>query len=395
MDPVPVAINVNENPYPVPESVTRHISESIARVLPGLNRYPDREFTRLREHLAAYLNGVLLARIDGQHRSLAADAEGAASEMDRADRLLGDKLLTPDHIWAANGSNEVLQHILQAFAGPGRRVLGFPPTYSMHPIITRGVGAEWVEAERAAGYAITAEVAVAAIERERPDVTFFCAPNNPTGTPVDLDVIARAYNATDGIVVVDEAYAEFMPVGAPSALELLPGRPRLIVSRTMSKAFAFAGVRLGYFAAHPSVADAARLVRLPYHLSAMTQAAACAALECAPTMLEQVDAIRVQRDRLETGLRELGYAPYPSAANFVLASGFTDPHATFSALRERGILVRDIGIPNCLRITAGTPEETTAVLRALADLRGDDAVPSGSERGGDAVTARTPADPTE
>jgi len=206
------------------------------------------------------------------------------------------------------------------------------------------------------------------IEKTEPDIVFLCSPNNPTGTSVSLATIEAAYEATDGIVVVDEAYAEFAPDDVPSAITLLEGRPRLLVSRTMSKAFAFAGARVGYLAADPAVTDALRLVRLPYHLSALTQAAAVAALRHTSEMLAMVDDIRGQRDRLEVELLKLGYTVWPSAANFVLAGGFDDPNATFEALLARDILVRDIGIAGHLRITAGTEAETTALLDALASL---------------------------
>jgi histidinol-phosphate aminotransferase len=206
------------------------------------------------------------------------------------------------------------------------------------------------------------------VQRTNPDLVFLCAPNNPTGTPLSLDTIEAVYNASTGIVVVDEAYAEFAPVGAPSALTLLPGRPRLLVSRTMSKAFAFAGARVGYLAADPAVTDALRLVRLPYHLSALTQAAANAALAHSAEMLAMVDEIRGQRDRLVVELAKLGYTPHRSWSNFVLFGGVADPHATFSALLAEGILIRDVGIPNHLRVTAGTEAETTAFLEAITRL---------------------------
>ena len=336
---VRVALNVNENTHPIPEPVARHIVESLARAVLTVNRYPDREFTQLRESLADYLGHGL----------------------------------APEQIWAANGSNEIIQQLLQAFGGPGRSVLGFPPTYSMHSIIAAGTGTTWIAAERDAGFEISPETAVAAIEKHQPDLVFFCAPNNPTGTPLPLATIEAAYAASDygdrrALIVVDEAYAEFMPKGAPSALTLLPGRERLVVSRTMSKAFAFAGARVGYLAADAAVADALRLVRLPYHLSAFTQAAAIAALDHAPEMLAMVDEIAGQRDRLLEELPALGYRAWPSAANFVLFDGVADPHATFLALLERDILVRDVGIPNSLRVTAGTEHETTAFLEALASV---------------------------
>ncbi|MCS0499332.1 histidinol-phosphate transaminase [Protaetiibacter mangrovi] len=328
------ALNVNENTHPIPEDVARDIVESLARAVLTANRYPDREFTTLRESLAAYLGHGL----------------------------------GPEQLWAANGSNEIIQQLLQAFGGPGRSVLGFPPTYSMHPIITAGVGSTWVAAERDADYEISPETAVRAIEQHRPDLVFLCAPNNPTGTALPLETIAAAYEATDGIVFVDEAYAEFMPKGQPSALTLLPGRERLVVSRTMSKAFAFAGVRLGYLAADPAIADALRLVRLPYHLSALTQAAAVAALSHAPEMLAMVDDIAFQRDRMVAELPSLGFHPWPSEANFVLFDGVEDPQATFRALLERDILIRDVGIPHALRVTAGTAAETDFFLESLASV---------------------------
>ncbi|MBN9606924.1 MAG: histidinol-phosphate transaminase [Actinomycetales bacterium] len=342
------ALNVNENTHPVPEEVARHVVESLAHAVLGLNRYPDREFTVLREHLAGYLAARVPAEV----------APG------------------PERIWAANGSNEIIQQTLQAFGGPGRRVLGFPPTYSMHSIIVRGTGTEWVTAERDADYALSAPTAVAAVRRESPDLVFLCAPNNPTGTPLPLEVIEAVYAATDGMVFVDEAYAEFMPDGAPSALTLLPGRERLIVSRTMSKAFAFAGARVGYLVADPAVVDALRLVRLPYHLSALTQAAAVAALEHAERMLATVDDIRLQRDRLLAELPRLGYRAYDSWANFVLFGGLDDPEATFEALLADDVLVRDVGIPGALRVTAGTEEETGYFLERLAALG-----PGGARRG--------------
>lgn len=337
--PARVALNVNENTHPIPELVARDIVESLAAAVLSANRYPDREFTELRESLARYLN-----------------EETPTAE------------LTEDNLWAANGSNEVLQQILQAFGGPGRSVLGFVPTYSMYPLLAAGTGTRWIAGARDDDYTLSPATVTEWIEREQPDLVFLCAPNNPTGTPLYLETIEAAYAATSGIVVVDEAYFEFAPSEQRSAVSLLEGRERLLVSRTMSKAFAFAGVRLGYLAADKAVTDALRLVRLPYHLSVLTQAAATAALRHSGEMLAMVDDIRTQRDRIVAELPSLGYTPHESWANFVLFGGVDDPHATFEALLDRDVLIRDVGIPNHLRVTAGTKAETTAFLTALAEL---------------------------
>lgn len=331
---LPVALNVNENTHPVPSEVADDILDAVAHALRDVNRYPDREFTALRESFADYLGNGL-------------------------DR---------EQIWAANGSNEVLQHLLQAFGGPGRTAMGFAPTYSMYPLLTRSTGATWIAGTREHDFSLTAESAAEQVDRERPDIVFLCAPNNPTGTPLRLDVVEAVYAATDGIVIVDEAYEEFAPRDEPSAVSLLPDRPRLVVSRTMSKAFAFAGARVGYLAADPAVVDALRLVRLPYHLSALTQAAATAALAHAETMLSMVDEIVAQRDRISATVSALGYVAHESWTNFVLFGGVDDPAATWKGLYDRGVLIRDVGIPHHLRVTAGTADETTAFLDALASV---------------------------
>lgn len=332
-EPVPVSLNVNENTHPIPDDVAADIVSALTQAVRGVNRYPDREFLVLRDALAGYLGHDLTAA----------------------------------ELWAANGSNEVLQQVLQAFGGPGRTLLSFTPTYSMYPLLASGTDTEWVPVPRPADYALTLEAVVAALGERQPDIAILCGPNNPTGTPLDPEVITAAYDAFDGMLIVDEAYQEF-DAEHESAVSLLPGRHRLLVSRTMSKAFAFAGVRLGYLAADPAVIDALRLVRLPYHLSALTQAAAIAAIRHSDEMLATVADIRAQRDRLKAALTDLGYRVHPSGSNFLLVGGFADPTATFDALRERGILIRDLGIPGHLRITAGTEAETTTLIDAIAAL---------------------------
>ncbi|WP_460967537.1 histidinol-phosphate transaminase [Pedococcus soli] len=340
---VPVRLNTNESSYPVPPDVVADITARVAAVAPDLNRYPDREFTDLRTALAAYLSSTT----------------GVALE--------------PAQLWAGNGSNEVLQHLVLAFGGPDRTALGFTPAYSMHPLISTGVGTTWVDGLRGQGtdapFDLTVASAVEQVRAHQPHVVFLCSPNNPTGTALPLDVVEAVYAAAErAVVVVDEAYAEFARPGTPSALTLLEGRPRLVVTRTMSKAFAFAGGRLGYLAADPALVDALRLVRLPYHLSAPTQAIALAALAHADQMLGTVEVIKEQRDRMVAELAALGYDPVASDANFVLFGGLVDAAATWRALLDRGVLVRDVGIPHYLRVTAGTPAETDAFLAAVAEI---------------------------
>ena len=338
---VPVRLNTNENSYPLPPSVVAEITASAAEVAAGLNRYPDREFTDLRTALAAYLSS-------------------------------SGTLVDPPQVWAGNGSNEVLQHIVLAFGGPGRTALGFTPAYSMHPIISASVGTTWVDGLRGQGgsaFDLSVESAVAQVREHDPHLVFLCSPNNPTGTALGLDVVEAVYAAAErAVVVVDEAYDEFARPGTPSALTLLEGRPRLVVTRTMSKAFAFAGGRLGYLAADPAFVDALRLVRLPYHLSSPTQAIALAALRHAPEMLGAVEAIKDQRDRMVTELAGLGFESVASDANFVLFGGLPDAAQTWRDLLDRGVLVRDVGIPHYLRVTAGTPDETGAFLAAMAQI---------------------------
>ena len=339
---VPVALNTNENSYAVPDVVVAAMTDAVAAAAAGLNRYPDREFTALREALAAYLSRT-------------------------------GTPVQAEQVWAGNGSNEVLLHLLQAFGGPERKALGFTPAYSMHPIIATTTGTTWVDGMRGGrgggAFDLDPASAMDQVRRHRPDVVFLCSPNNPTGTALSLEVVEAVHDAADSaLVVVDEAYAEFARPGTPSALTLLAGRPRLVVTRTMSKAFALAGGRLGYLAAEPALVDALRLVRMPYHLSTQTQAVALAALAHVDLMLETVGVIKEQRDRIVRGLTEAGLDPVPSDANFVLFGGLADSRATWSALLERGVLVRDVGIPHYLRVTAGTPEETTRFLECIADL---------------------------
>ncbi len=333
-------LNVNENPYPPSPALVADLAAAAAVAAGTLNRYPDREALDLRADLAAYLSG----------------RTGVALEVTQ--------------LWAANGSNEVLQQVCQAFGGPGRVALGFEPSYSMHPVLAAGTNTGWVSERRADDFTLSVAAAVAAVERHRPAVTFLTTPNNPTGTVTSLDVVDALCAASTGVVVVDEAYAEF--AAAPSAVTLLERHPRLLVSRTMSKAFALAGARVGYLAASPAVVDALRLVRLPYHLSALTQAAARVALAHTGELLGTVEAVKAERDRMVAEIRAGGLTVVPTEANFLLFGPFERPADIWQALLDRGVLVRDVsagpGLSGWLRVNAGTPAETTLFLSALREV---------------------------
>lgn len=337
-DAAPVQLNVNENPYGPSEECVADIAASVAEAARTLNRYPDREFVALRAALADYLSR--------------------------------DAAVTPEQVWAANGSNEVMLQLLQAFGGPGRTAVSFAPTYSMYPEYARDTSTTWVVGRREQDFAIDLDHARAVVAEHRPSVVLLPSPNNPTGTalpPEVVDVLCEAVG-DDGIVVVDEAYGEFRRAGVPSALELLPVHRNLVVTRTMSKAFAGAGLRLGYLAADPAICDAIRVVRLPYHLSAVTQAAALAALRHAPELLGKVDELRAERDRTVAWLRDQGLEVADSDANFVLFGRFADRHAVWQGLLDRGVLIRETGPDGWLRVSVGTADEMIAFQKALMEV---------------------------
>jgi histidinol-phosphate aminotransferase len=329
---VPVLLNVNENPYPPSAAVVADIERAVAGAACDLNRYPDREFQDLREALAAYLGHGI----------------------------------TPEQVWAANGSNEVMLHLLQAFGGPGRLALSFAPTYSMYPEYARDTHTAWETGRRAEDFALDIDAAVDLVRARRPHVVLLPSPNNPTGTALPPEAVSALCRALpEGVLVVDEAYAEFRRAGTPSALELLPTHPNLVVTRTMSKAFALAGARVGYLAASPDVCDALRVVRLPYHLSAVTQAVATAALGHADELLAKVDDLRTERDATVEWLRAERFTVADSDANFVLFGRFADRHAVWQGLLDRGVLIRETGPDGWLRVSVGTPAEMAAFREAL------------------------------
>lgn len=334
---VPVRLNTNENPHPPTAALIDDVARSVRAAAADLHRYPDRDSLALRSDLAGYLSAQT----------------GVA--------------VTTDNVWAANGSNEILQQLLQAFGGPGRSAIGFVPSYSMHPIIADGTQTQWLAANRADNFGLDIAVAVAAITERKPDVVFVASPNNPSGQSISLPDLRRLLDVATGIVIVDEAYGEFS--SQPSAIGLIADYPtKLIVTRTMSKAFAFAGGRLGYLIAAPAVIEAMLLVRLPYHLSAVTQAAACAALRHAEDTLGSVAKLIAERERVSAALTGMGFDVIPSDANFVLFGHFADAPATWQRYLDAGILIRDVGIPGYLRATTGLPEENDALLAASRTL---------------------------
>jgi len=344
---VPVRLNTNENPHPPTQALVDDVVRSVGGAAAELHRYPDRDAVALRRDLAAYLTaqtGVPLAT---------------------------------ENVWAANGSNEILQQLLQAFGGPGRTAIGFVPSYSMHPIIADGTRTEWLEAARADDFSLDVDAAVAAVTERKPDVVFIASPNNPSGQSVSLPDLRRLLDVVPGILIVDEAYGEFS--SQPSAVALVEEYPtKLVVTRTMSKAFAFAGGRLGYLIATPAMIDAMLLVRLPYHLSSVTQAAARAALRHADDTLGSVATLIAERERVTGALSGMGFRVIPSDANFVLFGEFADAPATWQRYLEVGILIRDVGIPGYLRATTGLAEENDAFLRASAQIAATELAPATS-----------------
>jgi histidinol-phosphate aminotransferase len=331
---VAVRLNTNENPYPPSPGLAADITAAVSHVATGLNRYPDRNALALRAALADYLGHGLSAA----------------------------------QTWAANGSNEVIQQLLQAFGGPGRSALGFEPSYSMHPLIAQTTSTRWLATRRTSDFGIDAAEAVTTITSRQPDIVFVTSPNNPTGTALPLATIEAICATAPGMVVVDEAYAEFTRDPAATALTLLPSFPRMVVVRTMSKAFALAGARLGYLAADPAVVEALQLVRLPYHLSAMTQAVALAALRHTSELLDSVALIRDTRDETVGWLRAAGLQAANSDTNFVLFGVFADSHAAWQGLLDRGVLVRETGPDGWLRVTIGTEAEMAAFREALTGV---------------------------
>ena len=337
-------LNVNENPYPPPPAVVDAIAAAVHKAAEGLNRYPDREFQALRSDLARYL-----------------------ARESHAD------FLSAEHIWAANGSNEVLLHVHQAFAGPGRTALSFSPTYSMYPEYARGTFTTYVTLPRSEDFSVSVPDAAAAIREHAPTLVLLASPNNPTGTALSLEdtrAIAAAAGEVPGgcVVVVDEAYAEFRRRGVPSALALLPEIPHLAVTRTMSKAFGLAGGRLGYLAASSQIVNALRVVRLPYHLSAVTQATARAALAHSRELQAQVDEIRAERDETVEWLVAQGFSVAATDANFVLFGPFADRERVFAGLLDRGVLIRVVGPEGWLRVSIGTPQEMALFRAALLEV---------------------------
>jgi histidinol-phosphate aminotransferase len=331
-------LNTNENPFPLPKKIVKAMLKALERELVNLNRYPDRDALKLRSSLAKYLN----------------------HEFDGA--------LTENQIWVANGSNEIIQSLMLACGDRG--AIGFLPSYSMHPLIAKSIGIKWIDGKRNPDFSLNLKKSLSQIKDKAPGLVFLTTPNNPTGSAISLSEIeefAKVTKKTKSLLVIDEAYEEFSNI--PTALNLLEAYPHLVVIRTMSKAFAFAGARVGYLAANSEVIDGLLRVRLPYHLSTQTQAIAQIAIDNAEVLLSEVRQLAYERDRVVVGLQELGITVAPSDANFLLFSNFGESNQKlFAALLERKILVRDVGIAGHLRVTIGTPIENDLFLSTMKDL---------------------------
>ena len=331
---VPIRLNTNENPFgPSPELVAE-LAKVVSDLGSRLNRYPDRDAVELRADLANYLN--------------------SESQVN----------LTAENIWPANGSNEVMQQLLQLFGGPDKSLLVFDPTYSMYEDYCRNTFTKYLRVSRNADFTIDRTVIDSALALS-PDIIVITSPNNPTGTVIELSDIDYLLEKFNGMLIVDEAYAEFRAEGTPSALTKLDSNPHLVVVRTMSKAFSYAGARVGYVAANPKVVAAIQLVRLPYHLSTITQAIARVALRFSDQLQSQVSLLRRERDELAIWLSEHGFEVAPSGANFLLFGTFGDRTSIWEQLVEQGVLIRETGPEGWLRVSIGTPEENLAFKTAL------------------------------
>jgi histidinol-phosphate aminotransferase len=322
-----VRLNTNETPWPPPPAFVEQLAKRLADL--ELHRYPDRRAWALRT-------------------------------------ALGDRFgMRPETVWAASGSNEVLEQLFLAYGGAGRRVLLTRPGYSAHPLLARVAATDVVEVDLDEALRLTPEAARAAVEDHDPDIVCVASPANPTGLPVEEDAVRALHDHSRALVIVDEAYVEF---GATDHVGLVADLPRLVVTRTFSKAWRLAGARLGYLLAHEWVIDDLRKVRLPYHLDAFAQEAGLVALELADEVTAHVTAIVDERNRMRAAMEEAGRAEvYESEANFLLfRTGTPD---LFDRLLARGVLVRDFStaprLDGCLRVTVGTPEENDAFLAAL------------------------------
>jgi histidinol-phosphate aminotransferase len=328
------SLNTNENPFPLSPELVAAISARVAEVAATLNRYPDRDATALRTRLASYIKEETGANVDSTN------------------------------IWAANGSNEIIQSLFLAFGTGG--AIGFLPSYSMHPLIARVTLTPWRDGRRREDFSLDVDGAISEIAQVKPDLTFITTPNNPTGEAISIQEIEKLAASTPGLLVIDEAYAEFSD--EKSAVTLIAQYPHVVVIRTMSKAFSFAGARVGYLVAHPSVVDAMMLVRLPYHLSTLTQGAALVALDFKDQLLAGVAELRKQRGFVADALNEMGLTVLPSQANFLLFSGFIpSSHQLWQAMLDRGILIRDVGLSGYLRTTIGTGAENEKFINALRE----------------------------
>lgn len=325
--PVAARLNTNECPYPLPESFRHELADAVRAIT--LNRYPDREATALREGLAAHAG----------HR-----VEGT---------------------WVANGSNEIIHQLLLAYAGPGRKVVLFEPTYVLHERLAWIAHGDVVRIRLGPTFVIGSRETDEALATE-PSVIFVCSPNNPTGNAQPVEAVGRLAGS-DALVVVDEAYIEF---GGESAAGLIADNPNVVVVRTFSKAFALAGARIGYCLATADVVNDLRRVRLPYHLSSLTQSAGLIALRHEKDAMSILEAVRRERERILGALPELGVETFRSDANFILFRPPRRAADVWQRLLDRGVLVRDLTsvVPECLRVTVGTAEEVDLFLSAMEEV---------------------------
>lgn len=326
-----VKLNQNENPADIPEQLKTDILKKAAGI--SWNRYPLNESPVLKEMLAQW------------------------------------HAVAQDQILLGNGSNQLLQTLMTATLEKGDKVVYFPPSFSLFNLFTPIYGGEPVEILQAPGQEFPKEKAFKAIIGEKPKLILLCSPNNPTGAELDIDLLREICAIAPGLVLWDEAYGEFAET---TTVSILQDYPHLIISRTFSKAFSMAGLRLGYFIGDRRIIDQLRKVNLPYNVNLFTELVASEILKHREIMIERVSLLNKEREFLYKNMcRIKEITVFPSGANFILFRCKNGNHV-FESLKSEGILVRNVCdyplLRDHLRVTVGNRNENESFLNSLKKI---------------------------